>query len=85
VLECAVIAVPAPIEAGEDEVMACVVVAGEPEPAEIWEHAAGRMPAFAVPRFIRPIGALPRTPSEKVQKNVLRADGVTTDTYDRLA
>ncbi|MEV0567414.1 AMP-binding protein [Dactylosporangium sp. NPDC050588] len=85
VVECAVVAVPAPVEAGEDEVLACVVVTGAADPAEIREFASRRMPAFAVPRFIRVVDALPRTPSEKVQKNVLRQAGVTPDTYDALA
>jgi crotonobetaine/carnitine-CoA ligase len=85
VLECAVIAVPASIEAGEDEVMACVVLSEETDPALLWEFCSTRVPAFAVPRFIRTMTALPRTPSEKVQKLELRRDGITADTYDRLA
>ena len=83
VLECAVIAVPASQEAGEDEVMACVVLSADTDPADLWEFCATRVPAFAVPRFIRTMAALPRTPSEKVQKLELRREGVTADTYDR--
>src|SRR5215207_7631509 len=85
VLECAVIAVPASVEAGEDEVMACVVLSEDTDPALLWEFCSTRVPAFAVPRFIRTMTALPRTPSEKVQKLELRREGVTADTYDRLA
>jgi crotonobetaine/carnitine-CoA ligase len=85
ILECAVVAVPAPIEAGEDEVMACIVTAGAPDLAALREFCAGRVPAFAVPRYIRKVSALPRTPSEKLQKNELRRVGVTPDTYDHLA
>jgi crotonobetaine/carnitine-CoA ligase len=85
VVECAVIAVPAPIEAGEDEVMACVVAPDGVDPAELWEFCAKRVPAFAVPRFIRVMETLPRTPSEKIQKGELRNAGVTADTYDRLS
>ncbi len=84
VLECAVIAVPATIEAGEDEVMACVVAPGGVDAAQLWEFCAQRVPAFAVPRFIRVMDALPRTPSEKIQKLELRNTGVTADTYDHL-
>lgn len=84
VLECAVIAVPA-VEGGEDEVMACVVLSAAADVAELWEYAAGRVPAFAVPRFIRIMDALPKTPSEKVQKAELRKDGITADTHDREA
>jgi crotonobetaine/carnitine-CoA ligase len=84
VLECAVIGVPAGIEAGEDEVMACIVPADSGASAEeIWEWCDGRLPSFALPRFIRFVDSLPRTQSEKVQKAELRAVGVTSDTFDR--
>jgi crotonobetaine/carnitine-CoA ligase len=88
VLEVAVVGVAAESEAGEDEVMAVVV----PDPAgpgvtaaELWAWCEGRVPAFAVPRYVRFADTLPKTPSEKVQKAVLRADGVTSDTHDRTA
>jgi len=41
------------------------------------------MPAFAIPRFLRFVDVLPKTPSEKVRKSVLRDDGVTSETFDR--
>ena len=53
VAECAVIGVPADLEAGEDEVLAVVVTAGDVDAAEIWAWCQGRMPGFAIPRFIR--------------------------------
>jgi carnitine-CoA ligase len=82
VLEAAVLGVPADQEAGEDEVLAVVVV-GEPvEPAEVLEWCRGRIPAFAIPRYVRVVDALPKTPSEKVRKSALRDDGITDDTYD---
>jgi carnitine-CoA ligase len=85
VIECAVVGVPAGVEAGEDEVLA-VVVADRPVTAdELWSWCQGKMPAFAMPRFIRFVDALPRTPSEKVRKAVLRDDGITPDTQDRAA
>jgi len=83
VTECAVIAVAAEVEAGEDEVMAVVVTTGMKNPSEIWEFCNGRIPEFAIPRFIRIVEALPRTPSEKIQKSVLREEGITGATYDR--
>ena len=85
VLECAVIAVPATIEAGEDEVMACVVTDGMIEPVKLYAFCSTKMPSFALPRFIRVLPELPKTPSEKVQKSELRAAGVTADTFDREA
>lgn len=83
VTECAVVAVAAGIEAGEDEVMAVLVTAEPIEPASVWDRCAGRIPSFAVPRFLRFVDALPKTPSEKVRKAVLREEGVTADTHDR--
>jgi len=84
VSECAVIAVPADSEAGEDEVMACIVGDGSLNAEEIWAWADQRIPAFAVPRYLRFMDSLPRTPSEKIIKHALRAEGVTGDTYDRI-
>jgi crotonobetaine/carnitine-CoA ligase len=46
---------------------------------------AERMPYFMVPRYIRFVPALPKTPTERVQKVTLREQGVTPDTFDREA
>ncbi|MEV0595751.1 AMP-binding protein [Nonomuraea cavernae] len=83
VLECAVIGVAADVEAGEDEVMAVITTSRPVDAAEIWAFCEGRIPAFAVPRFIRFVEALPKTPSEKVRKAALRDEGITSSTYDR--
>jgi len=83
VVECAVIAVAAEQEAGEDEVMAVIVANGSVDPVDIWEYCKGRIPEFAIPRFIRIVESLPRTPSEKIQKSVLRQEGITAGTHDR--
>ena len=85
VAECAVIAVPADEEAGEDEVMVIVVAAGPMEPADVWQWCTGRVPAFAIPRYVRFVDKLPRTPSEKIQRAVLRDDATATDIHDRVA
>jgi crotonobetaine/carnitine-CoA ligase len=44
-----------------------------------------RMPHFMVPRYIRVLDELPKTPSAKVLKAELRREGVTSDTWDREA
>ncbi len=83
--EVAAIGVPADQEAGEDEVMVFLV----PEPGaeisakEIWAYADKQLPAFAVPRYLRVVDELPKTPSEKVRKMVLREQGVDAETHDR--
>lgn len=83
VLEAA--AVPVPAELGEDEVMICVVrKPGEHlEADQLVEHCKGVMAGFMVPRYVRFVEALPKTPTEKVQKFRLREEGVTPDTWDR--
>src|SRR5699024_2322164 len=86
VTECAVIAVPASSEAGEDEVLAYVVFNGHdpiPTAEESLEQCDRHMPSFAVPRYLRFVDKLPKTPSQRVQKAKLREVGVTEDTYDR--
>ncbi|WP_156755946.1 AMP-binding protein [Actinokineospora pegani] len=83
VVECAVIGVPASVEAGEDEVMACVVVSGTVDAAELWTWCGKTLPSFAVPRFIRFCEALPKSQSQKIQKAALREDGITAETFDR--
>ena len=87
VAECAVVAVPADHDAGEDEVMVFVVVrpGSTLDSSDLWEFADRRLPYFAVPRFVRFIDQLPKTPSEKVQKASLREVGVDAETYDRNA
>jgi crotonobetaine/carnitine-CoA ligase len=43
------------------------------------------MPHYMVPRYIRAMGELPRTPTNKVKKVEIREAGVTADTWDREA
>ena len=83
VQECAVIGVAAGVEAGEDEVMAVLTTVEPATAEEIWDWCQGRVPAFAIPRFLRFTDALPKTPSEKIRKAELRQAGITEDTFDR--
>jgi carnitine-CoA ligase len=85
VVECA--AYPVPSEHGEDEVMIAVVPVDKTSfDAEAFCRALiPLMPRFAVPRYIRLLDELPKTPTQRVQKFKLRADGVTADTVDREA
>jgi crotonobetaine/carnitine-CoA ligase len=86
IAECAVIGVPADSEAGEDEVMTVIVRDGDLTAQEVWEHCQGRVPAFAIPRFVRFRDDLPMTPSEKIRRNVLRDEAAdATDVFDREA
>jgi len=38
-----------------------------------------------VPRYVRIMSELPKTPTAKIQKALLRQEGITPDTWDRLA
>ena len=83
--EAAVVAVPS--EHTEDEIL-CIVapVPGKTvDPAELVAYLQPRMAHFMIPRYIRVIDVLPRTPTAKIRKNLLRDDGITEDTWDREA
>ncbi len=79
--------VAAPGADGEDEVMAVVVPReGEAfDPAELLGFLQPRLAHFMLPRYVRLAADLPRTPTLKVEKHRLRAEGVTSDTWDREA
>lgn len=82
VQEAAAVAVPG--EDGEDEVL--LVVAPKAAPlaaADLLQFLRERLPHFMVPRFVRFVSALPKTPTGKARKHELRAEGVTADTWDR--
>jgi len=85
VREAAAYAVPS--ELGEDDVMIAVApVAGHNiDHKELMLFLGERMPYFMVPRYIRILDELPKTPSSKVMKHILRGEGVTPDTWDREA
>lgn len=77
--------VPVPSELSEDDVL-CVVapVPGQAiDPVELLEFLRPRMSHFMLPRYVRIVDDLPKTPTQKVQKHILRKEGVTADTWDR--
>lgn len=83
VLECAVFGVPSDMT--EEDVMACVV--RRPGATLTHEalaaHCATRLARFMVPRYIRFVAELPKTPTDKVEKFRLQQAGVTPDAWDR--
>ncbi|NUV43801.1 ATP-dependent acyl-CoA ligase [Streptomyces sp. CAI-24] len=86
VLEAAAVAVPG--DEGEDEVL-LVVADRDPDapvdPAELLEFLRGRLAHFMLPRYIRTLPELPKTPTGKPTKHTLRAEGVVAGTWDREA
>lgn len=83
VKEAAAIAVPS--EISEDEVLLVVSVAEgkQLDPVDLINFLIPRMAYFMVPRYVRILPQLPKTPTQKILKHVLRSEGVTQDTWDR--
>ncbi len=86
VSDVAVVAVPADMEGGEDEVKACIVLnpGQSVSPEELMDWCEHRLPAFAIPRYIEFMDGFPKTPSEKIRKGVLREAGINANTWDRV-
>tara|TARA_B100000780_G_scaffold138789_1_gene97163 strand:+ start:595 stop:2205 length:1611 start_codon:yes stop_codon:yes gene_type:complete len=72
-------------ENGEDDVMLAVapVDGTSIDEAELLDFLIERMAHFMVPRYIRVLADLPKTPSSKVLKHQLRSEGITADAWDR--
>jgi crotonobetaine/carnitine-CoA ligase len=85
VLDAAAFGVPS--ELTEDDVMVAVVArAGHRlDPDDLAAFCATRMGRHMVPRYIEVVDALPRTPTEKVEKAQLRQRGVAPTTWDRYS
>jgi acyl-CoA synthetase (AMP-forming)/AMP-acid ligase II len=75
VAESAVIAVPDQIRGEEVKAYLVLRSPASPQtvpPQEIWNFCKAHLAAFKIPRFIQYCDELPKTPSSKVQKNILR-------------
>jgi crotonobetaine/carnitine-CoA ligase len=83
-----VAAVGVPSEDGEEEVLIAVAAApggGAIDPAALVRFLVPRMPHYMVPRYVRVMDSLPKTPTNKVRKVEIRQQGVTPDCWDRVA
>jgi crotonobetaine/carnitine-CoA ligase len=80
---------PVQSELAEDEVMASLIAGPEAHvdpqalARELAAYCEGRLPYFAIPRYIDVVHELPRTENGKIQKFKLRERGVTPTTWDR--
>ncbi|PRZ42218.1 crotonobetaine/carnitine-CoA ligase [Antricoccus suffuscus] len=85
VLESAVVGVTS--ELTEDEIKAVVVTReGETiDPRELTEFLIKRLPYFMVPRYLEFLDELPKTLTQKIQKHILRTEGVGANVWDREA
>lgn len=77
VAEVAAYAVPSDIPGGEDEVMLAVVPAPGTQLSieELGAKADAVLPRFARPRYVEFLDALPKTPTGKVQREMLKKRG----------
>jgi crotonobetaine/carnitine-CoA ligase len=82
VVACA--AVPVRSEFAEDEIKLCVSLApgSDLTPGGLVDFLTPLLPAFMVPRFVDLRDELPLTPTGKIQKAALRAEG-RGDSWDR--
>jgi carnitine-CoA ligase len=73
-----------PSDLSEDEIKACIVLAGNttPEPGELFEFFRTSLPYYAVPRYVEFIDELPANVNGRVQKFKLRERGITETTID---
>ena len=88
IAESAVVAVADPIR--QEEVKACIVLGpgGSREtlpPEQVWAFCAEHLAPFKIPRYLDYRQELPKTPSSKVQKNLLREEGLCAGMVDRQA
>ena len=83
VYESAVVAVPS--EVGEDEIKVVVVpqAGATVDPEALTQFLVDRLPYFMVPRYVELAAELPKTPTHKVRKALLRESGATG--WDREA
>lgn len=83
VIECAAIGVPSDLT--EEEIKVCVVRRPGSDLSEqrLVQHAQATLAKFQVPRYIEFVDRLPKTPTGKLEKYVLREDPFTISTWDR--
>ena len=80
--------VPVPSDSGvEHDIKAWVVPApgAEIDCAELLAHCVANLPHFMVPRYFELTDEMPKSPSAKVQKYLLRERGNTALTWDSVA
>lgn len=90
IAESAVVGVPDPIR--QEEVKAFIVLKppAPPDslpPAEIWSFCKEHLAPFKIPRYLEYRDSLPKTPSSKIQKGLLRGEARSpaATVFDRLA
>ncbi|MBX2824011.1 MAG: AMP-binding protein [Gammaproteobacteria bacterium] len=92
ITEAAAFAVPASGGEGmEDEVMVALlthegwVISADQDFIQLLDKVSQDLPLFAVPRYLLIVSDLPKTPTGKIRKSVLREQGITDNTWDAQA
>ena len=69
----------------ENEVMVLIIPkeGKTVDPAKLIKFIEPKMPKFMIPRYIRFVKSFPKTGTQRTQKNKLREQGITKDTWDR--
>ncbi|MGH3628137.1 MAG: AMP-binding enzyme, partial [Sciscionella sp.] len=84
VREAAAVGVPSGYQS-DDDIKLCVVAEQALDVKALLAHLAARLPHYMVPRYIDILPALPRSATNKVRKQVLREQNITSATWDRHA
>jgi crotonobetaine/carnitine-CoA ligase len=84
VVEAAAVGVPSDL--GEEDIKLYVVPAGDDfDAVRLMDFLEPRLPRFMMPRYVVAVPEVPKTPTEKVRKHVLRGRPLESDAWDRVA
>ncbi len=85
IIEAAAVGVSSEFEGDDDIKLYLVSESTRPDPEAILRVMAKQLPHFMIPRYVEFISELPRTPTSKVRKNVLRQNAFASAHWDRKA
>lgn len=86
VREVAAVAVASELSESEVMVVVALVEGATLDPAALIEFLRPRLAYFMIPRYVRVLPDLPKTPTQKIEKHVLRGIGLSQgDVWDREA
>ncbi|MBT2227973.1 AMP-binding protein [Nonomuraea sp. NEAU-A123] len=83
VLEVAAFGVPSDLTEEDVMVVVSLRVGGELDERALLSYCDERLPRHMLPRYVEFTGPLPKTPTEKIEKRVLKSCGVGPFTFDR--
>jgi len=81
VAEACAVGIPSGVSG--EEVLVAIVLQSEASAADLLRYSERDLPYFAVPRYVRFVKSLPKTPSSRVEKYKVRVEGVTEGSWDR--